>query len=82
MIHMKVPQTLLNYTQKSEWTEQDELVSETIIIVSKWVHQKIKLKKRKIQEKKILMRQFVHELDGVQSCRRVMLNYYLNAEID
>ena len=80
IIHVNRSRNLLNYTQKSERARRDESLSEIIIIKSmKWSHVISEASTEKT--KQILMQRLMSEKKR-DRCRRVILNEYMNEEMN
>jgi len=79
IIHVDESRSLMNYAQKSERAKRDELSSQTIV---RWKEDDREVKSAKewrIEEMRWMMRFIKNdENDTKASCRRVMLNEYLN----
>lgn len=70
VFHIDRPRNMLNYAQKSEKIEKNELFSETIVLMSKIKNKKLK----KIESQTVMIDLFVQN----QMCKRQILNDYLN----
>lgn len=83
VMHAEPPRTLLDYAQESGRAGRDGLASEAVIIVSgKQVHGgMVRQEEGGVREDEELMGQFVHGSHGVRSCRRVVLDGYLDGVV-